>query len=143
MTVFGSIVPAARRVIHRHARLAAFALALHLLAVLPAEAQVRERPVSFDTAGRIMTITPPLAARLGLLPPAWTVTGDYLDARLYSTDDSTGSAVLVVRRQQEVLERYPLTAAQRTDLATVIARATAQSPDRESVVSAVSEPVKG
>ncbi|MBC7670793.1 MAG: hypothetical protein H7247_00105, partial [Polaromonas sp.] len=71
-----------------------------------AGAQARERPVAFDSAGRVTAVTPPLAARLGLSAPLWPVSGDYLDARLYALDDASGGYVLVVRRQREVLERY-------------------------------------
>src|SRR5829696_5005928 len=98
-------------------RLAGLAmLALCTLAPRGAGAQVRERPIPFDSAGRVLVITPPLAARLGLAPPAWSVSGDYVDARLYAVDDTTGGAVLVVRRPREVLERYPLATAQRLEL---------------------------
>ena len=124
---------------------AGLVLVLLLFASATAGAQVRERPVAFDTAGRLMSITPPLAARLGLAAPVWPVAGDYVDARLYELDDSSGNAVLVVRRQRDVLERFPIGSAQRTDLARAIARGTARAPDgdRESVAFAVSEPVKG
>ncbi|MEO8562897.1 MAG: hypothetical protein ABI601_12520 [bacterium] len=122
----------------------AYAVALLLLSATAANAQVRERPIAFDTAGRIMSITPPLAARLRLAPPAWPASGDYLDARLYALDDAAGNAVLVVRRPREVLERYTLTGDQRSDLARAIARGSALAPDvgREPA-STVSEPVKG
>lgn len=122
--------------------------ALTLLALVPsaARAQVRERPVPFDSAGRVLAISPPLAARLGLAPPAWPVTGDYLDARLYEHDDSARSAVLVVRRQREVLDRYSLTTAQRTDLSAAVDRGVAAQrvaggPD--SLATQISEPVRG
>jgi hypothetical protein len=66
--------------------------------------------------------------------------------RLYAQDDSTGSAVLVVRRQREVLERYALTGAQRTELAAavdrgVVAQRAAGGPD--SLATQISEPVRG
>ena len=123
-------------------------LALAMLALFPSavRAQVRERPVPFDSAGRLLAITPPLAARLALAPPAWPVTGDYLDARLYATDDSAGSAVLVVRRQREVLDRYALSPAQRTALSDAVdrgvsAQRAAGGPD--SLATHISEPVRG
>jgi GNAT superfamily N-acetyltransferase len=122
-------------------------LALALLA-LPARvsAQVRESPVPFDSAGRILAITPPLAARLGLAPPAWPVSGDYVDARLYVSDDTSGAAVLVVRRQREVLDRYALARAQRLELAAsvdrgVAAQRAAGGPD--SLATRISDPVRG
>jgi hypothetical protein len=129
---------------HRGA-LTAWALLLLLVTGSRLGAQVRERPVAFDSAGRIMAITPPLAARLGLAPPVWPVSGDYLDARLYALDDSEGNAVLVVRRRREVLERYALLAAQRAELARAVDRGASLAPDggTESVASTVSEPVKG
>jgi hypothetical protein len=123
-------------------------LAAAILVLLPAlaHAQVRERPVPFDSAGRVLAITPPLAARLALEPPAWPVSGDYVDARLYALDDDAGSAVLVVRRQREVLERYALTTAQRSELAAAVnrglaAQRAAGGPD--SLATRISEPVRG
>ena len=121
-------------------------LVLCMLAPRGAGAQVRERPVPFDSAGRILAITPPLAARLGLAPPVWPVSGDYVDARLYAVDDTTGAAVLVVRRQREVLERYQLVAAQRLDLVAAVNRGVAAQraaggPD--SLATRISDPVRG
>ena len=126
--------------------LAWLALASLVLTPSAVRAQVRERPVPFDSAGRVLAITPPLAARLGLALPAWPVTGDYLDARLYALDDSAGSTVLVVRRQREVLERYSLTPTQRTALSTAVdhgiaAQRAAGGPD--SLATQISEPVRG
>ena len=126
--------------------LAWLALASLVLTPSAVRAQVRERPVPFDSAGRVLAITPPLAARLGLAPPTWPVAGDYLDARLYALDDSAGSAVLVVRRQREVLERYSLTPTQRSALSTAVDRGVAAQraaggPD--SLATRISEPVRG
>ena len=130
-------------------RLAPHSLALIVLLAIPsreAAAQVRERPAPFDSVGRILAITPPLAARLGLAPPAWPVSGDFVDARLYATDDTSGAAVLVVRRPRDVLDRYPLTSAQRLDLAAsvnrgVAAQRAAGGPD--SLATRISDPVRG
>ena len=121
-------------------------LAMIAFAPARAHAQVREHPVPFDSAGRILSITPPLAARLALAPPVWPLTGDYLDARLYVIEDSAGSAVLVARRPREVLERYALTPAQRAALhsavnAGVATQRMAGGPD--STDTRVSEPVRG
>ena len=123
-------------------------LALAMLALLPsvARAQVRERPVPFDSAGRVRVVTPPLAARLALAPPVWPVSGDYVDARLYAVEDSAGSTVLVVRRPREVLERYSLSSAQRDELAAAVNRGvTAQRPSggTDSLATRISEPVRG
>jgi hypothetical protein len=113
-----------------------------------ANAQVRELPVPFDSAGRVSVITPPLAARLGLSTPIWPVNGDYLDARLYALEGTAGAPtfVLVVRRQREVLERYPLDANQRRELALAVDRGNALAriaagPDTAPTL--ISEPVRG
>ena len=111
-----------------------------------AGAQVRERPIAFDSSGRVTAVTPPLAARLGLSAPLWPVSGDYLDARLYALDDASGAYVLVVRRQREVLERYSIDAATRRELAAAIARGAATDLARggpDAVPTFISEPVRG
>ena len=123
----------------------AFVVAL-LLPGGRADAQARERPVAFDSAGRVTVITPPLAARLGLSAPVWPVTGDYLDARLYAIDDASSAFVLVVRRQREVLERYPMDAGRRLELATAIDRGNSLVSARggpDVVPTFISEPVRG
>ncbi|MEO7457098.1 MAG: hypothetical protein ABIY52_12620 [Gemmatimonadaceae bacterium] len=92
------------------------------------------------------TITPPLAARLGLSAPVWPVTGDFIDAKLYVID-STGTAfVLVARRPQDVLDRYALTLVQRRELAMAIDRGNAlfaMRPGHDASSTIVSEPVRG
>lgn len=87
---------------------------LALVAALPSGSQLIEQPVSFDAEGRILTMTPPLAVRLGLAPPVWPVTGPYTESRLYDRGDET--FVLVVARDGGVVERYPLGAAERDEL---------------------------
>ena len=84
-----------------------------LLAVTAATAgaQVVERPEPFDSAGRVMALTPVLAARLQLAPPAWRITGDFREARLYNMGD--GGWVIVVTRRMGEVERYAVTAADR------------------------------
>ena len=91
-------------------------LAALLLALVPAAlpAQVVERPEPFDSAGRLPAITPVVAARLGLRPPAWRITGDYRDARLYSLS-GTGY-VIVVTRPNTTVERYVISDADRAYL---------------------------
>lgn len=76
-----------------------------------AGAQVVERPEPFDSAGRLQIITPLVAARLQLAPPAWRITGDFREARLFSSGD--GAWVLVVTRRDGAQERYAVTAADR------------------------------
>jgi hypothetical protein len=118
------------------------------LTVHRAEAQVREQPVPFDSAGRVSVITPPLAARLELSAPLWPVDGDYVDARLYSIEGAAGATtfVLVVRRPNDVLERYVLDANQRRELAAAVDRGSALAriaagPDTAPTL--ISEPVRG
>lgn len=89
-----------------------FAAALALSA--SAQAQVVETPEPFDSAGRIMAITPGIAARLQLLPPAWRVTGQFTEARLFAGGES--GFVLAVTRPGGAVERYALTADERAYL---------------------------
>lgn len=134
-----------RGAIRSRASVVALVVAL-LLPTGRAQAQARERPVAFDSAGRVTVITPPLAARLGLSTPVWPVTGDYLDARLYALDDASSAFVLVVRRQREVLERYSVDAGQRRELATAIDRGNSLVTARggpDVVPTFISEPVRG
>lgn len=79
-----------------------------------ARAQIVETPVPFDSAGRITAITPSMAARISLGLPAWRITGDYREARLYRLPDN--SYVIVVTRPNGALERYPITQAEREQL---------------------------
>ena len=81
----------------------------------PAGAQVVESPEAFDgAAGRVMVITPPIAARLELRPPAWRITGDYREARLFAL--GADGYVIVVTRPTGVIERYPITPEEREHL---------------------------
>ena len=131
----------------RHIRFCALAAALLvLLSAELARAQARERPVAFDSAGRVTTISPPLAARLGLSAPVWPVTGDYLDARLYAIDAAGAGFVIVVQRQREVLERYAIDVSQRRQLARMIDSATSFTTTRggvDATPTVISEPVRG
>ena len=87
---------------------------LGLLIAGGAGAQVVETPEPFDSAGRVMAITPAIAARLELRPPAWRITGNYQEARLYSL--GADGYVIVVTRQTGALERYPITREEREHL---------------------------
>lgn len=90
----------------RCSRLVAFAMiALAGLASVGAAQQI-ETPVAFDSAGRVMTMTPALIARYQLAAPAWPVTGPFVEARLFSLN--TGGHTLTVERQSGAIERYPL-----------------------------------
>lgn len=81
-------------------------LLVFLLALTPAAAQVVERPVPFDSAGRLMVVTPSMVAKMELLPPVWQITGDFREARLY--DLGAGTYVLTVTRPGGAVERYPM-----------------------------------
>lgn len=91
-----------------------FLLALLLLVAPGAAAQVVETPQPFDSAGRLMAITPAIAARLQLGPPAWRVVGDYSEARLYALGGD--AYVLAVTRRDGAVERYSITGADRAYL---------------------------
>lgn len=111
-----------------------------------ADAQARERPVPFDRAGRVNVMTPPLAARYGLTPPLWPVTGDYLDGRLYAVEDSIATYILVVRRPRDVMERFAITPQARDELAAAIESASERLTARaggDTVPTMISEPVRG
>jgi hypothetical protein len=89
--------------------------------VRPLAAQDVERPVAFDTAARIMTITPPLATRLGLTAPVWPVSGGYVEARLLARGNDT--FVISVQRNDGTVARFPFSAQQRVELARLITAA--------------------
>ena len=67
-----------------------FILALVLAAPLPLAAQVTERPIPFDSIGRVPAITPRLADRLRLGPPLWPVLGRFVSAQLFSSTSKLG-----------------------------------------------------
>jgi hypothetical protein len=83
-------------------------------------AQVVERPVPFDSAGLVTVMTPFLADRAGLRSPWWPVSGEFTEARLYTTNDST--YVLAVTRRTGVVERYSLSGADRDAIRAVVSR---------------------
>jgi hypothetical protein len=117
--------------------------ALALLATLPAlaAAQTIETPVPFDSARRVVAVTPSVAERLKLASPAWPVTGEYSEVRLYSI--SPGDAfVLVVHRPNGSFERHVLTPTDRSRLGTAIdvAMVTSGRPAAELAADLVSEP---
>ena len=108
-----------------------FLLALLLFVAPVAAAQVVETPQPFDSAGRLMSITPAIATRLQLGPPSWRVVGDYAEARLYAIGGD--AYVLAVTRRDGSVERYSLTGADRDYLrerATTLPARFAGRPDR-------------
>jgi hypothetical protein len=104
-------------------------------------AQTIERPQPFDSAQRIVAVTPALAERLRLQAPTWPVRGDYREARLYSVEPA-GGFVLVVQQASGVLERYSLTDAERVSLRGAIDAAMIATgrPSAEAANDIVSEP---
>jgi hypothetical protein len=104
---------------------------------------VTESPAPFDSAGRITTITPPLAARISLSSEVWPVTGDYEEARLYSS--SAGGYVLAVHRRDGAIDRHPLTPEAREALrvAVSLGMAVAGRPVTEERPELISEPARG
>lgn len=66
-----------------------------------------ERPVPFDSVGRVTVMTPTLASRFVLRAPVWPVTGTFREARLFRAGE--GDHVIVVTRSDGALTRYPLT----------------------------------
>lgn len=84
-----------------------------------AGAQDAERPIPFDTAGRIVSVSPSLAARLSLVPPAWPVTGDFVEARLF--ERPAGDFVIAAERPDGSISRYVIDASARRILAESIA----------------------
>jgi hypothetical protein len=100
-------------------------LCLALAAFSRAGAQATETPVPFDSAHRVLVITPALAERLHLADPTWPVRDEYRDVHLYSS--SQGGFVLVALLPTGSLRRYELTEAQRVALGAAIDAAMATS----------------
>ena len=102
-------------------RLAAIG-ALFFFAVIarPAQSQVIERPVAFDTGGLVTVMTPFIAAQAGLRPPWWPVSGEFSEARMFTTNDST--FVLAVTRRTGVVERYSITALDRDAIRATVSK---------------------
>ena len=92
--------------------------ALLLVATTSARAQVVERPVPFDSAGRLVVITPYIAERAALRAPWWPVSGDFTEARLYTVTDSI--YVLAVGRKTGVVERYTISAVDRDAIRAIV-----------------------
>lgn len=101
-------------------------------------AQESERPVTFDQAGRLSTLSPSIVTRLGLRPPLWPIVGEYVDARLYERPG--GDFVIAVQKANGTIDRYPITAQARRELSDVLAQAMvstglASSAERLDVIS--------
>src|SRR3954470_7352448 len=90
------------------------------IAASTVKAQIIERPVPFDSAGRVMVITPYIADRAALRSPWWPVAGEFTEARLYTVTDS--SYVLTVGRRTGVVERYSLSAVDRDAIRAIVSK---------------------
>lgn len=135
---------AQRLALARRAAVTGFVGLLLLVLSGAARAQVvTESPAPFDSAGRIMTITPSLAARIALSSDVWPVTGDYEEARLYSS--STGGHILAVHRRGGAIERHVIASEAREALRTAVSRgmALAGRPVSEERPELISEPARG
>src|SRR5881628_3827077 len=84
-----------------------------------AAAQTVERPVPFDSARRVLAVSPAVAERLRLGPRVWSVAGEFREARLYAVEPGDGF-VLVVQRSDGALVRYALSATERIALSQAI-----------------------
>lgn len=108
-----------------------------------AHAQQIERPVPFDSAGRVRSITPQLVARYGLAAPEWPVTGSFVAARLFATE--SGALMLSVERSDGVIERHAMSAedarALRGAIDTALARVEVAPPGRLADIA--SPPARG
>lgn len=104
-------------------------------------AQTIERPQPFDSAHRVVAVTPALAQRLNLTSPTWPARGEYREARLYSVEPD-GGFVLVVEQSSGALQRFTLTDGQRLALRAAIDAAMSVSgrPSAETSTDVVSEP---
>lgn len=114
---------------------------LFLVVAASARAQTTEIPIPFDSAQRVLAVTPVVAERLHLATPAWPVAGTYREARLYSVDPG-GGFVLVVERSGGALQRFALSSTQRSALRDAIdaGMSTSGRPSAESAADLVSEP---
>src|SRR5688500_11994746 len=93
---------------------------LFCCAAAGAGAQGIERPFPFDGAARVLVMSPLIAERAALGPPSWPVSGDFVEARLYTVTDS--SYILTVRRGTGVVERYTLSATDREAIRVGVSR---------------------
>ena len=110
-------------------------------AAASAGAQTVETPVSFDSAQRVLAITPAMVQRLNLTAPTWPVAGEFKEAHLFSV--SPGDAfTLVVQRPSGASERFTLSTNERDALrAAIDAGMTASGrPSGEIGSDLVSEP---
>src|SRR2546423_5534001 len=101
-------------------RILALVAATTLLSATRIESQVVERPVPFDANGRVMVMTPYSAESAALRAPWWPVGGEFTDARMFTTNDST--FVLAVGRPSGVVERYTISLADRDAIRAIVSK---------------------
>ncbi|HEX7019192.1 MAG TPA: hypothetical protein VF159_04230 [Gemmatimonadaceae bacterium] len=121
-------------------------LAITVLSLIGASrlpAQVTETPIAFDSAGHVRSVTPALQSRLGLTAPTWPVTGDYVEARLFSI--SGDGYVIVVERKSGALERFSISQEQASALRTAVSGAMVAMGrvSGEEGPATISEPARG
>src|SRR5215467_1281185 len=121
-------------------RVLAIAAVVSLFAA-SAQAQTLETPVAFDSAQRVLAITPAMVQRLNLVAPTWPVTGEFKEAHLFSV--SPGDAfTLVVQRPSGASQRFTLSGNEREALRAAVdaGMITAGRPSAEVGSDVVSEP---
>lgn len=111
----------------------------------PAKSPQIERPLSFDAAGRVLVLTPTVAARWKLSSPDWPLGTDWREARLFITDTISRAAVLVVNRVDGAVARYAYSSSDIDRLrsmvdAAVVAQGGASDAPRGSTGTVLSEP---
>jgi len=67
-----------------------------------------------------MVMTPYIADRASLRAPWWPVSGEFTEARMFTTNDST--FVLAVARKSGVVERYTISVADRDAIRAIVSR---------------------
>ena len=109
----------------------------------PAHAQITERPSAFDSAGKVRTLTPAHVTRFDLKPPVWIVSGDFVEARLFTL--SSGGHVLAVERRDGAVDRFALSDEESAALRAAIdaAMQTAGALVTEERSEMISEPARG
>lgn len=119
------------------------AWAMTCLMAAALRAQVTETPTAFDSAGRVHVLTPALVTRLKLAAPAWPVSGDFRQAKLY--ESSAGTRVLTVERPTGAIERFALNSDEATALRVAVdsALAVTGAIGTEESGYVVSEPARG
>lgn len=91
-------------------------------------AQVREQPVAFDSAGRVLVLSSAVADSAGLRAPMWPVTGSFVDARLYKQTD--GGYIVAARRSDETVDRYSISLEQFAAIRSALSGSVASPPVR-------------